>query len=211
MRELLRIPADGVVVDLACGAGGPGLWMAGESGASLIGVDPSAAGLAAASRRAETVGLADRARFERGTFERTGLPDAVAAAVMSVEAFQYAPDKRAAFAEFFRILRPGSRVAIICFEVDPAKVDGVPVLGVDPIPDYRPLLEAAGMTVEAYEETPGWEDRVYATFQSLVDNSEALTEEMGERTASGTLAEAVLTVSMRPYPKRVLAVASRPV
>ena len=61
---------------------------------------------------------------------------------MSVDAFQYAPDKRAALAEFFRILRPGGRVSIIAFEVDPAKVAGVPVIGADPIPDYRPLLEA---------------------------------------------------------------------
>jgi ubiquinone/menaquinone biosynthesis C-methylase UbiE len=163
-----------------------------------------------ARRRAEVVGLADRGRFEQGTFERTGLPDAVADAVVSVEALQYAPDKRAAFVEFGRILRPGARLAFICFEVDPAKVDGVPVLGVDPIPDYRPLLEAAGLTVEAYEETPGWEDRVYTTFQSLVDHSAALTAEMGERAASGTLAEATLTVSIRPYPQRVLAMASRP-
>jgi ubiquinone/menaquinone biosynthesis C-methylase UbiE len=210
MRELLQIPAGGALVDLACGAGGPGLWMARESGASLVGVDPSAAGLAASRTRAATAGLADRAQFEQGTFEQTGLDDEVADAVMSVDAFQYAPDKRSAFAEFFRILRPGARVAFICFEVDPAKVDGVPVLGVDPISDHRPLLKAAGLTVEAYEETPGWEDRVYTTFQSLVDHSEQLTAEMGERAASGTLAEAMLTVSMKPYPRRVLAVASRP-
>jgi len=209
MRELLQIPIGGVLVDLACGAGGPGLWMARESTSSLIGVDPAAAGLAVSRRRADAVGLADRARFEQGTFEQTGLPDAVADAVMSVEALQYAPDKRAAFAEISRLLRPGARVAVICFEVDPAKVAGIPVLGVDPIPDYRPLLEAAGLTVEAYEETPGWEDRVYATFQSLVDDSEQLTAEMGERAASGTLAEAMLTVAMKPYPQRVLAVASR--
>lgn len=210
MRDLLQIPAGGVLVDLACGAGGPGLWMAGESGASLIGVDPSAAGLAVARRRAEAVGVGDRARFEQGTFEQTGLADALADAAMSVEAFQYAPDKREALTEFLRILRPGARVAFICFEVDPAKVAGIPVLGVDPVADYRPLLEAAGLTVEAYEETPGWEDRVYATFQSLVDHADALTAEMGERAASATLAEAILTVSMKPYPQRVLAVASRP-
>lgn len=210
MREFLQIPADGVLVDLACGAGGPGLWMARETGASLIGVDPSAAGLAVSTRRAESVGLADRARFEQGSFEQTGLPDEAADAVMTVEAFQYAPDKRAAITEIARILRPGARVAIICFEVDPDKIAGVPVLGLDPVPDYRPLLEAAGLTVEAYEETPGWEERVYATFQSLADHGEQLTAEMGERAASGTLAEAILTVSMKPYPKRILAVASRP-
>ncbi len=210
MLELLQIPADGLLVDLACGAGGPGLWMARESGASLIGVDPSAAGLSRARGRAENVGLTQRSRFEQGTFEQTGLPDEVADAVMSVEAFQYAPDKRAAFVEFARILRPGRRVAFICFEVDPGKVNGVPVLGVDPVPDYRPLLEAAGLTVEAYEETPDWQQRVYDTFSTLVEHSDELNEEMGERAAAGTLAEAMLTVSIKPYPRRIMTVASRP-
>ena len=210
MRDLLQLSPDAVLADVACGGGGPGLWMARETGASLIGVDPASAGLAVAERRAADIGMAARARFAAGTFEQTGLEDAAVDAVMSVEAFQYAPDKRAACTEFARILRPGGRVAIICFEVDPARVEGVPVLGLDPVADYRPLLEAAGLVVETYEETPGWEDRVHRTFGTLIANGDVLTAEMGERAAYGTLAEATLTVSIKPYPRRVLAVASRP-
>ena len=207
--DALQLAAGGVLVDLACGAGGPGLWAAQQSGASLIGIDPAPAGLAAAQRRAHDVGLDNRARFQQGTFERTGLPDGTADAAMTIEAFQYAPDKQAALDEFFRILKPGGRVAIVCFEVEPAKVEGLPVLGVDPIPDYTPLLEAAGFAIDVYDETPGWADRVYTTFQALVDASDALNAEMGERAAAGTLAEAMLTVAMRPYPRRVLIVARR--
>jgi len=210
MREWLQIGPDDVLADLACGAGGPGLWMAAQSGASLTGVDPSPAGLAAARARAREVGLAGRARFDLGTFEHTSLPDDAAAAVMSVDAFQYAPGKRAAVTEFFRILRPGRRLAFIAFEVDPAKVAGVPILGVDPVPDYRPLLEAAGFTIEAYEETPGWQGRVNAAFGAIVDASDTLAAEMGERAAASVVAEAMLTVEIQPYPRRVLAAASRP-
>jgi hypothetical protein len=44
------------------------------------------------------------------------------------EAFQYAPDKRAAtLAELYRILPPEGGFAIVCFEVEPAKVEGLPV------------------------------------------------------------------------------------
>jgi ubiquinone/menaquinone biosynthesis C-methylase UbiE len=210
MLGALHLDASGVLVDLACGTGGPGLWAAQQSGASLIGVDPAAAGLAAARQRARGVGLENRARFQPGTFERSGLDDAVADAVMTIEAFQYAPDKRAALREFFRILKPSARVAIVCFEVDPTKVEGVPVLGVDPVDDYVPLLEAAGFSIDLYEETPGWAERVYPTFSALVDAGDALTAEMGERAAAGTLAEAMVTVAMKPYPRRVLIVARRP-
>ena len=210
MRELLHLGPGDVFADLACGAGGPGLWMAQQTGASLIGADPSAAGLAAARTRARAAGLGDRSRFRQGTFEQTNLPGGAVDAAMSVDAFQYAPGKRAALAEFFRILRPGGRVSIIAFEVDPAKVAGVPVLGADPVPDYVPLLEAAGFDVEAYEETPGWRERVNAAFGAIVAASDAITAEMGERAAAGAVTEAMLTLQVQPYPRRVLAVARRP-
>jgi ubiquinone/menaquinone biosynthesis C-methylase UbiE len=210
MVDALGLHRGDALVDLACGSGGPGLWAAQQSETFLIGVDPSTAGLRSAERRAQSVGLAAQARFQRGTFERSGLADGTAHAVMTIEAFQYAPDKRAACAEFFRILKPGGRVAIVCFEVDPAKVAGVPVLGVDPIPDYTPLLEQAGFAIELYEETAGWADRVYPTFAAVLDASDALTAEMGERAAAGTVSEAMLTVALRPYPRRVLVVARRP-
>jgi len=198
-----------VLADVACGHGGPGLWAARQTGATLVGVDPSTAGLNAARARAERVGLADRATFQQGTFEQTSLRDGAADAVMTIEAFQYAPDKRAAITEFHRVLRPGGRLGIVCFEVDPARDVGLPVLGVDPIPDYAPLLLDAGFEVETNEETVGWEDRVYATFGALVDASDALVADLGERAAAGTLAEAMLTVQMKPYPRRVLVVARR--
>lgn len=207
-RRLLDLlqPSD-TIVDVACGGGGPGLWMAKESGADLIGVDPSAAGLVTARQRAANTGLGERSRFQVGSFEQTELPDDTADVAMTIEAFQYAPDKRAALAEFARVLRPDGRVGIVCFEVDPAKAAGLPVLGVDPVPDYAPLLEAAGFVVEAYEETPGWEARVYAAFSAIVAASDALVAEMGEAAAAGAIAEATLTVEVKPYPRRVLLVA----
>jgi ubiquinone/menaquinone biosynthesis C-methylase UbiE len=209
LRELLQIRPGDALADLGCGAGGPGLWMAGESGASLIGIDPSPAGLAAARRRASDAGLAGRARFQYGTFEQTNLAGGVADAVMSIDAFQYAPDKRAAFAEFARIMRAGARAGIVCFEVDPATVAGLPVLGVDPVADYRPLIAAAGLNLEAYEETPGWHERVYAAFSAVAGNAGTLIAEMDEQAAAAAVAEAMLTVQMKPYPRRIMAVASR--
>ena len=45
----LRLSPNAIFVDLACGAGGPGLWVARESGAQLRGIDVSAVGIAYAA------------------------------------------------------------------------------------------------------------------------------------------------------------------
>ena len=210
LLALLAPGAGDVVIDVACGTGGPGLWIAQQTGASLIGVDPSPAGLAAARERAARTGLDGRSRFAQGSFEQTGLPGSSADMVMSIEAFQYAPDKRSGLTEFARILRPGGRLGLICFETDPAKTRGMPVLGVDPVGDYRPLLKSAGFDVLAYEETPGWADRVQAAFSAIVGAADVLAEEMGEQASASALAEAMITLDTHPYPRRILAVAGLP-
>ena len=212
-RRLLALLAPGpgeVVVDVACGTGGPGLWIAQQTGTSLIGVDPSPAGLAAARQRAARTGLDDRSRFEQGSFEHTHLTGSSADVVMSIEAFQYAPNKRAGLREFARILRPGGRLGLICFEADPTKAAGLPILGVDPVIDYRPLLKSAGFDVVAYEETPGWAERVEAAFSAIVSAADTLAAEMGEQASASAVAEAMITLEIQPYPRRILAVASRP-
>lgn len=84
------------------------------------------------------------------------------------------------------------------------------MLGADPVPDYRPLLEQAGFEIDAYEETPGWAERVHAAFQAVINAADTLAAEMGETAAASALAEAMLTVAVQPYPRRILLLARRP-
>src|SRR5438874_6616027 len=79
--------------DVACGMGGPALWIARETGARLSGVDLSPVAVAQAEKRAQTLGLAVTARFSVGSFADTGLETASMDPAMSVDALQYAPDK----------------------------------------------------------------------------------------------------------------------
>ncbi len=143
MADYLALGKDAVLADLACGGGGgPGLWAAMRSGALLFGVDPSWAGLAQARKRVGRVALADRARYQQGTFAMTGLADKAADGALSVDAMQYAPDKSHMFREIHRILRPGGRLAFSAFEVEPERVDGLPVFGVRPRVRLRPAARS---------------------------------------------------------------------
>jgi SAM-dependent methyltransferase len=209
MADYLALATDDVLVDLACGAGGPGLWLAAQGGASLIGIDPSSAGLAEARRRAQQAGLADRALYQRGTFANTGLADGAADAVMSVDAIQYAANKTEVFTEAHRIMRPGGKLAFSAFEVNLEQVAGIPVLGADPVPDYAPLLETAGFAVYSYKESAGWSDRVPAAFNAVMGAMSTLTSEMGKAAAAALEMEAALTLQIEPYRRRVIVHARR--
>jgi len=208
MADALALHAGDTLVDLACGMGGPGLWMARESGTKLIGVDISAVALAASRQRATDVGVAD-ARFVQGSFAATGLDAGSADGAMSLDALQYAPSKQAAFTEIARVLRPGGRFVFEAFELDPARVAGLPVLGTDPVDDYTPLLEQAGLDGLRYEETPGWRERLTAAYQSIVDEKAALTAEMGEAAYGALAGEVTLTLQLQPYRRRIFASARK--
>lgn len=118
-----------MLVDLACGAGGPGLWVAKQSGARLVGRDLSPVAADRATERAAAVGMVGRAEFGQGSFERTGIADQSADAAMTVDALQYAPDKMKAVAETARFLRRGGRFALAAFELNAGRVAGVSGLG----------------------------------------------------------------------------------
>jgi SAM-dependent methyltransferase len=112
----LALSPHGVLVDLACGRGGPGMWIARETGAALIGVDMSAEAIRQATDRRALFGLQDSARFAVGRLEETGLADGIADAVLCVDAFQFASDGATAAVEIRRILRPGGRVVLTSWE-----------------------------------------------------------------------------------------------
>ena len=85
----------------------------------------------------------------------------------------------------------------------------MPVLGVDPIGDYRPLLTKAGFKVELYEEVPGWPVPMTSTYSTILDSREALTKEMGEAAVAALFAEMSMTLQHQPYRRRVIAAATR--
>lgn len=77
-------------------------------------------------------------------------------------------------------------------------------------PRSAPLLQKTGFAIDAYEETPGWRERVYAAFGAIVEARDALVAEMGERAASSAVAEAAVTLQLEPYGRRTLFAARRP-
>ena len=206
LRDVLDLRAGDRVVDLACGAGGPGAWVAHETDGVLVGVDLSRVGIRLAAERAVARHQAGAA-FTVASMDRLPLMDSCAVGVMSLDSLQYAPDKRTTFAEAARVLVHGGRFAFTAFEVDPVRVRDVPVLGVDPVADYSTLLRDAGFTVDTYEETPGWRQRLVAAYSAVIAGQPTLRPELGDDAMDALLGEMSLTLQIDPYRRRVFAVA----
>ena len=148
----LDLPPGGHLVDLACGRGGYGLELATRADARLTGVDFSAEAVRQAVELAGRWGR--EARFVTGELTATGLPDACADAVVCVDAIQFPSDPPAAYAEIRRILRPGGRAVLTCWEPVDRDDDDVP-------PRLRTVDLAHGLTGAAFvdvvvTERPDW-------------------------------------------------------
>lgn len=209
LGEELQLRAGGTLVDLACGMGGPSMLLAANFPIAVAGVDVSPVAVELASARASQLGLGKRAGFRLGTFARTGLDPGSARALVSFDALQYAPGKAEACAEMARVVTPGGRVAVTAFEVIADRASDLPVLGDDPVDDYRPQLERAGFAVDTYEATPAWETRLTAAYRAILDHAELLESEMGVDAYGALALEVAVTLERRPYRRRVLILATR--
>jgi SAM-dependent methyltransferase len=206
LRDALDLRDGDRVVDLACGAGGPGAWVAHEAAAILVGLDLSRVGVRLARERANGVPLAGAA-FMVGSVDHLPIADGRVVGVMSLDSLQYVPDKHATFREVRRVLVEDGRLAFTAFEVEPERVVGVPVLGVDPVPDYASALQDAGFVVEECEETPGWHDRLVAAYSAVIESESTLRPRLGDAAMDSLILEMSLTLQIEPYCRRVFAVA----
>ncbi|HLG76728.1 MAG TPA: class I SAM-dependent methyltransferase, partial [Ktedonobacteraceae bacterium] len=113
----LHVQAGQTFADLACGSGGPGLWVARQTGASLIGLDFSRVAIEQAQQRARQWNLGERATFAVRDMTATGLSVESLDGAMSVDALWLVPDKLAAVQEWARIIKQSGRLVFTTWEM----------------------------------------------------------------------------------------------
>jgi SAM-dependent methyltransferase len=204
LTAALNVGKGQALVDLACGQGGPGLWVASETGAALIGIDSSVVAIEAASATARTRGTSAAAVFFVADAAATGLRAESVDAVMSVDALQLMPHRAAVLGEVARVLKPDGRFA---FTTWLSRGGG----SAPPFPmDYQPLLSAAGFALEACQEPRDWQHRELAVFAGIREKATSLRAELGEEVAAMLVAEAEKLPEAYTVIRRVNIMATKP-
>jgi len=117
----LELSPEHRLLDVACGAGGPGLRIAAATGCSIAGVDVHEQAVQTAAALAKERGLGERTQF-RAVDASGPLPfaDSSFDAVTCIDALNHFADRPRMLAEWVRLLKPGGRILF----TDPIVVTG---------------------------------------------------------------------------------------
>jgi ubiquinone/menaquinone biosynthesis C-methylase UbiE len=178
MAERAAVGPGQHVLDAGCGVGGSACWLAAHRGARVTGVTLVADQVARARRIADERGVADRVQFEVADYARLPMADGTFDVVWAQESLCHAPDKAAAYREFFRVLKPGGRLVIAEYmrttrrlgrmdaRIVRAWVTGWAMPDLDTLDEHRGHATAAGFgPVALRDETPRVEPSLRRLFR----------------------------------------------
>jgi 2-polyprenyl-3-methyl-5-hydroxy-6-metoxy-1,4-benzoquinol methylase len=117
----LGLAAGKTLLDVACGAGGPALRIAGLTGCTITGVDVHEKAISTARSLASQRGLESRAEFRIVDADKQlPFPESSFDAITCIDAINHLTDRLRVLADWARLLKPGGRVLF----TNPAVVTG---------------------------------------------------------------------------------------
>lgn len=146
LLELASAPLDAgpgkTILDLGCGLGGPGAWLARRTGADVIGVDVMLQSVMGLQR------LVPELRGIVASMRALPIKDGVIDGAWSLGVLEMVADKRGATEEIWRVLRPGAPLVVYDFVLTGERPGRSPEADrFSPPHETRGCLEDAGFVV----------------------------------------------------------------
>lgn len=163
--ERLQLAPGSTLLDVGCGKGGPGLWLAQQLQLRLIGVDIIPEAIAQADDFQDQFRLAYPAQFEVGEFYEIPLDDASVDAVISIDSLWAAPDKVIALREMRRVLKPGGKCLFTYWDLH--TIEAIP------------FFEMSGLKFISRQDTPDWKNYQQRVYEGILAHEQELIAEMG--------------------------------
>jgi len=195
----LNVGPGKTIIDLGCGRGGPGLWIARETEANYVGIDLSENAIKQANQRKIDFKLNGTAEFQVGNIYSLNFPANSFDGATSIDVISFIPDPLAVISEVARILRPKAFFVFTSWENKRS----------DRINDYRPYLQKAGFKIKSYIETPDWEQRQREVYQRTLDLKDVLIKDMGRDGAFAWIMDAKSYLPVLNNLRRILAIATK--
>ena len=185
LPQQLRLKPGEVLVDLGCGTGGAGLWLAQKHEIQLIGVDRCSDATAIATKRAFEWGLRKQASFITSDFCKTGLASSSVDAVFSIDAFPATQDIESALSEVRRILKPKGVFVFTAAELLSTSRH-FEKMG----PDWRTGLERNGFDVINIQNRSNVSELWRSLYSQWLKQESGLRKELQPETVDALVAEA---------------------
>lgn len=199
--DSLRLSVGSTLLDLACGRGGYGLEVSGRTGARLVGVDFSAQAVHQATEQARRLGRA--ADFRVGDLAATGLESGSVDAILCVDAIQFAERPADVYRELRRVLAPGGRVVLTCWEAITRDDDRVPER-------LREVDLMAGLTAGGFDEIEVRDRPDWQTAERAMWEEAAALDPNGDPALQSFHEEGLRALTFRDFARRMLASGTAP-
>lgn len=118
----LELKSSSNVLEVACGSGGPALFMARTIGCYILGIDNNENGIATANKMAQEQGLDSQVRFQLADASQP-LPfeDELFDSIVCIDAINHFPNRSRVLTEWYRVLKPDGRILF----TDPIIITGL--------------------------------------------------------------------------------------
>ncbi|MFW9829198.1 MAG: class I SAM-dependent methyltransferase [Candidatus Thorarchaeota archaeon] len=199
IAKKLNVGPGNTFIDLGCGRGGPGLWIARETGANYIGIDLTESAINEAKNRSLNYDIKGSCDFQVGNIYSLNFLNNNFDGAISIDVISFIPDPRTAIEEISRILCSNSHFIFTSWENKKSSI----------IKDYRPYLRDAGFEIKTYIETPDWKQRQREVYQKTLESKHILIKDMGRDGAFPYIMEAKLYLPILNDLRRIMCIAMK--